>query len=193
MFAFTEPVPNASQATQATKASLSKQFDALANVGMKAFDNIEHVVDLNLSVLRASFEQSTQATREMIAASTPQEFFAVGAAQLKPQGEKLLTYGRHLADLAAHARDDLSKVAQERVVEGNRKMIGFIETATKNAPAGSAPAVALLKSALGNANAGYEQFSKTTRQAVEAMEVNLAAVVNGFAQPAAKTNRRAQK
>jgi phasin family protein len=187
MFAFTEPV------ITAAKASLHNQFDSLTEISAKAFDNVERIVDLNLGMLRASFEQSTEAARQMIAAQNTQEFFAAGSAQLKPQGEKLLTYSRHLADLASAACKDLSKVAEARVVEGNHKMIGIIETATKNAPAGSTPAIAMLKSALGNANAGYEQFSKSTRQAVEAMEVNLAAAVSRFAEPAAKGNRRASK
>jgi hypothetical protein len=42
---------------------------------------------------------------------------------------------------------------------------------TKNAPAGSETFVsAAVKTAISNANAGYEQFSKTTKQAVEAIE-----------------------
>lgn len=187
MFAFTEPV------TTATKSSLSTQFASLADLGIKVFDNVEQIVDLNLSLLRASFEQSTDVARQLIEAKDAQEFLALSTAQLKPQGEKLLAYSRHLAEIAASARNDLSKVAEERVVEGNRKMIGLIDTAAQNAPAGSAPAVALLKSALGNANAGYEQFSRTTRQAVEAMEVNLAAVVSGFSDRGAKGQRRAAK
>lgn len=187
MFAFTEPV------ITVTKTSLTQQVDTLTEAGAKAFDHVEQIVDLNLCMLRASFEQSTEAARQMITAKNAQEFLAAGAAQWQPQGEKLRTYGRHLADLASTVRKDLSTVAQERVVESNRKMIGIIETATKNAPAGSAPAVALMKSVLSNANAGVEQFSKTTRQAVEAMEGNLAAAVSRYAKPAAKASRRAQK
>lgn len=187
MFAFTEPV------TTATKSSLSSQFTSLADLGTKAFDNAEQLIDLNLGLMRAAFEQSTEAARQLIEARDAQEFLTVSTAHWKPQGEKLLTYGRHLAEIAASAGNDLSKVAEARVVEGNRKMIGLIDTAAQNAPAGSAPAVALLKSALGNVNASYEQFSKTTRQAVEAMEVNLAAVVSGFAEPSAKGHRRASK
>ena len=49
---------------------------------------------------------------------------------------------------------------------------------SKNAPAGSENAVAILKSAIGNASAGYEQFSKTSKQAVEAIEANLSSATS---------------
>ena len=48
-----------------------------------------------------------------------------------------------------------------------------------------------VESAIGNANAGYEQFSKTSKQAVEAIEANLASAVNQFTQAAEKVVPRA--
>ena len=68
-----------------------------------------------------------------------------------------------------------------------------MEEVTKNAPAGSENAVAILKSAIGNANAGYEQFSKTSKQAVEAIEANLTSAVNQFTQAAEKAVPRTAK
>ena len=53
-----------------------------------------------------------------------------------------------------------------------------------------------MKSAIGNASAGYEQFTKTTKQAAEAMEANLNTAVSQFSQAAeqaAATASRARK
>ena len=51
---------------------------------------------------------------------------------------------------------------------------------SKNAPAGTENAVALFKSALGSANAGYEQFTRTAKQATDAIEANVNAAVSQF-------------
>jgi len=40
--------------------------------------------------------------------------------------------------------------------------------------------VALFKSALGSANAGYEQFTRTAKQASDAIEANVNAAVSQF-------------
>jgi hypothetical protein len=57
---------------------------------------------------------------------------------------------------------------------------------TRNAPAGSETYVSALKTVISNANAGYEQFSKTSKQAAEAIESNVNAAVAQFTQAASK-------
>jgi len=64
---------------------------------------------------------------------------------------------------------------------------------SKNAPPGSENVIAMVKSALGNANAGYEQFSKTTKQAMEVMEANVNSAVTQFSQVADRAGLRARK
>jgi hypothetical protein len=63
---------------------------------------------------------------------------------------------------------------------------------SKNAPAGSENVIALVKSTLGNATAGYEQFTKSAKQAGEAIETNLNAAVSQFASAAAKVTPSAK-
>jgi hypothetical protein len=48
-----------------------------------------------------------------------------------------------------------------------------------------------VKSAVDNANAGYEQFAKGTKQAIEAMEANLNTAANKFSEAATKTSAKA--
>ena len=55
-----------------------------------------------------------------------------------------------------------------------------MDEVSKNAPAGTENAVALFKSALNNANAGYEQFTKSAKAAAETLEANVSAAVNQF-------------
>jgi hypothetical protein len=65
-------------------------------------------------------------------------------------------------------------------------VISLVEEVSKNAPAGSENAVAMLKSAIGNANAGYEQFTRTAKQAAESIESNLTSAVSQFTAAGAK-------
>jgi hypothetical protein len=47
----------------------------------------------------------------------------------------------------------------------------------------------MMKSLIGNANAGYEQLTKTTKQAVETLENNLATATAQFTQAAEKATK----
>jgi phasin family protein len=147
---------------------------------------VEKFVDLNLTAAKASLEESSATTKQLLSAKDPQEFFSLATAQAQPNAEKTIAYGRHLASIASSTSAEFSKAAETQIAETNRKVISLVEEVSKNAPAGSENAVALLKSAIGNANAGYEQFTKTAKQAVESIESNLSSAVNQFTTATAK-------
>ena len=174
------------QLSTATKANFEAQFALLTSLSNKMFEGVEKIVDLNLNVARASLEESSAAARQLIGAKDVQEFFSLSAAQAQPNAEKAIAYGRHLANIASSTQAEFTKAAEAQIAETNRKVVALIDEVTKNAPAGSETAVAFVKSAIGNANAGYEQLSKSAKQAVEVMESNVSTAVTQFSQAATK-------
>ena len=181
------------QFSNVAKANLEAQLSMITNLTSKAFESVEKVVDLNLNVAKASLEDSSIAARQLLTAKDPQEFFSLTAAQAQPTAAKAIAYGRHLAGIATSTQAEFTRAAEEQIAETGRKMSALVDDVSKNAPAGSENVIAIVKSAIGNANAGYEQFSKTTKQAVEVMEANMNSAVNQFTQAAEKTASRARK
>jgi phasin family protein len=180
MFAFPEQFSNA------TKVNLESQFAMLSALTSKTFEGMEKLVDLNMNIAKATLEHSSATARQLLAVKDPQEFFSVTAAQAQPSAEKALAYGRQVASIAADTSAEFSRAAESQFAEVNRKVISLVDEVTKNAPAGSETYVSALKTAISNANAGYEQFTKTTKQAVEAIESNVNAAVSQFTQAAGK-------
>ncbi|QJD93990.1 phasin family protein [Duganella dendranthematis] len=174
------------QFSNATKANFEAQFAIFSTLTNKAFEGVEKFVDLNLTAAKASLEETSATTKQLLAAKDPQEFFSLATAQAQPNAEKTIAYGRHLATIASTTGAEFSKAAENQIAETNRKVISLVDEVSKNAPAGSENAVALFKSAIGNATAGYEQFTKTAKQAVESLETNVNAAVSQFNAAAAK-------
>jgi phasin family protein len=174
------------QFSNATKANFESQFAIFTALTTKAFEGVEKFVDLNLNAAKASLEESSATTKQLLSAKDPQEFFSLASAQAQPAAEKTLAYGRHLASIASSTSAEFSKAAETQIAETNRKVISLVDEVSKNAPAGSENAVALLKSAIGNANAGYEQFTKTAKQAAESLESNVNSAVSQFTAAASK-------
>lgn len=171
----------------ATKSHFEAQLAMMNSLTHKAFESVEKIVDLNMNVVKASLEESTVAAKRLIAVKDPQEFVALSSSQAQPSAEKLLAYGRHLAGIATSTQAEFTKAAEAQIAETNRKVLALVDEVSKNAPAGSEQIIAMMKSALGNANASYEQLTKTTKQAVEALEGNLTTAVAQFTQAAEKT------
>lgn len=181
------------QFSNVAKANIESQLAIFTTLTSKAFESMEKVVDLNLNVAKASLEDTSIAAKQLLAAKDPQEFFTLTAAQAQPTAAKAIAYGRHLAGIATSTQAELTRAAEEQIAETGRKVSALVDDVSKNAPAGSENVIAIVKSAIGNANAGYEQFSRTTKQAVEVMEANMNSAVSQFTQAAEKTGSRARK
>jgi phasin family protein len=187
MFAIPEQFSNA------TKANLESQFAIFSSLSAKAFEGMEKLVELNLTAAKASLDETSVTTRQLLAAKDPQEFFSLTAAQAQPTAEKAMSYSRQVAAIAAGTQAEFTKAAELQIAETNRKVISLVDEVTKNAPAGSENVVSVIKATIGNANAGYEQLSKTAKQAMEAVETNVNAAVSQFTQAAQNAVPKAAK
>ena len=181
------------QFSAATKANFDAQLAAFASFTSKAFESVEKVIELNLTVAKTTFEESSVAAKQLVSAKDAQEFFTLSAAHAQPSADKAVAYARHFASITAGVQSEFTKAAEAHVADTSRKVVAFVEEVTKHAPAGSENIVAALKSAIGNANASYDQINKSTKQAVETFETNLNSAVNQISQAAVKATPRASK
>ena len=89
------------QFSAAAKTNFEAQIAALSALTTRAFDSVTKIVDLNLNTAKASFEETSAATKQLLAAKDPQEFFSLTSAQTQPAAEKALAYSRTLAGIAS--------------------------------------------------------------------------------------------
>ena len=178
------------QFSTSSKANIEAQLALISNLTNKAFESFGKIADLNLAAAKSSLEESRAVAKQMFAAKDAQEWLSVGASYAQPIAEKTQAYVRHLATIATEVNSEFTKAAEAQIAETSRKALELVEELTKNAPAGSENAVALIKSAIGNASAGFEQLNKSAKQAAETIEANLSNAVNQFTQPVAKAANR---
>jgi hypothetical protein len=103
--------------------------------------------------------------------------------------EKTAAYSRHLYDIASGAGADLGKTFEGQAADAQKKFMGLVDNAAKNAPAGSETAVAVMKSAVAAANNALESVQKAVKQATDVAQSNfntVAASAADVAKPASK-------
>jgi phasin family protein len=165
--------PTQDQYSTAAKNNFAAGIALYTTLTSKTLESVEKLITLNLTAAKASMEESTAATRQLLAAKDPQEFLSLVNAQAKPNFEKAIAYSTHLANIASSAQADFKEATEAQIAEMTRKVSELNEEAGKNAPAGSENLTNMIKTMFGNAANGYEQFNKTARQAVDAMGANL--------------------
>ena len=95
-------------------------------------------------------------------------------------------------DIAAATNSEVTKVAESQVADAQAKFMAIVESMSKNAPAGTENAVALVKSAVAAANNAFESVHKAAKQATDAAEANFQAITTSAvtaAKPASKARR----
>jgi len=189
--------PGNESLNNAAKANFEAGLAVLNTLTAKSLESVEQVVDLNLTAAKASLEESAVIMQQLLSIKDPQEFISIVTALAQPTATKAVAYNRHLAGIASAAQSEFTRVANEQFAEARRKFSGLVDQISKQAPAGSENAFAVVKSAIDNANAGYEQFAKTASQAAEVVEVNVKNAVNqvteAVEQTATNASPRARK
>jgi len=170
-------------------AAHKANIETLFGLTTKAFEGVEKIVELNLTASKAALSEVAGHTQSVLSVKDVQELLALQSGLLQPLADKAASYSRHLYEIASGAGAEFTKAAEAQAADAQSKFNGLIDTATKNAPAGSEAAVAVLKSSVSAANNALESVQKAVKQATEAAEANFNAVATtaaAAAKPAAK-------
>ncbi|MBL8332315.1 MAG: phasin family protein [Rubrivivax sp.] len=175
-------------------AAQKANVETLFGLTNKAFEGVEKLVELNLQVAKTALNEVAETTKAALSVKDAQELLALQASLLQPSAEKAAAYSRHLYDIFAGTNAEVTKVAEATITDTQKKVLSAVDTAVKNAPAGTENAVALVKSAVAAANNAYESVHKAAKQAAEVAESNfqaMTATAVKATQPAAKAKRAA--
>lgn len=159
-------------------ASNKANIETLFGLTNKVFENLEKLVELNITVSKAALQDAAAHTQAVMGAKDAQELLALQTAMMQPLAEKTAAYSRHLYDIAADAGAEFSKVMEAKAAEAQQALNAVVDNTAKNAPAGSETAVAVMKSAVAVANNAFESMQKAVKQASNVAEANFNAVAN---------------
>ncbi|MDO4704869.1 phasin family protein [Allofranklinella schreckenbergeri] len=174
------------QILAAHKANIEQLF-GLTN---KAFESVEKLIELNVKVSREALSDAAKHSQAVLSVKDAQELAALQSSIFQPLAEKVSNYSRQLYEIASESGQELNKVIEERTAEAQQAMTNLMESAAKNAPAGTEASVAVVRSALSAANNAFESVQKTVKQASDVAQANFHAVTESAANAAKSTNAR---
>ena len=178
--------------TEQILAAHKANVETLFGLTTKAFEGVEKLVELNVTASRAALQEAASHTQALLSVKDAQELLALQASLFQPLAEKTAAYSRHLYDIASGTGAEFGKAVESKTSEVQKSLVGLVDTAAKNAPAGSETAVAVIKSAVAAANNAFESVQKAVKQASDVAEANFNAVAT-TAVNAAKTGTAAAK
>jgi phasin family protein len=157
-------------------ASQKASIDTLFGLTHKAFEGMEKFVELNVQASKAALAETANHTQAVLGVKDAQELLALQASLMQPMAEKVAAYSRHLYDIASGTTAEFSKAVESHTADVQAKFVNLVDSAAKNAPAGSETAVALMKGTVSAATNAFESVQKAVKQAADMAEANFAAV-----------------
>jgi phasin family protein len=171
-------------------ASQKASVETLLGLTAKAFEGVEKIVELNMTASKAALAESGENAKAMLSVKDAQELMALQSGFLQPLAEKTAAYSRHLYEIATGTTSEFTKAFEGQAADAQQKLAGLIDSAAKNAPAGSETAVAVMKSAVAAANNALESVQKAVKQATDVAEANFTAVTNTAANAVKPTAKK---
>ena len=156
-------------------ASHKANIETLFGLTNKAFEGVEKIVELNLTASKAALSEVAEHTQSVLSVKDAQELMALQSNLMQPLAEKTAAYSRHLYDIATATSAEFTKAAEGQAADAQKKFADLVDSAAKNAPAGSESVVALMKSSVAAANNALESVQKAVKQATEVAEANFTA------------------
>lgn len=174
------------QMIAANKASI----DALFGLSHKAFAGVEKMVELNMAAAKAALSDNQDHVHALMSVKDVQELMALQAGYMQPLSEKAVSFSRHMYEIATSTGSEFTKAMEEKAAETQKSVTNLVDSAVKNAPAGSETAVAMVKSAIAASQSAIESVQKAVKQATEAAEANMHAMASNVTATATKPTAR---
>ncbi len=156
-------------------------LETLFGLTQKAFDGVEKLVELNVSASRAALTDAASHSQQLLGIKDAQQLLALQAQWFQPLAEKTAAYSRSLYDIANGTGAEFSQAVEARTAEVQKNISDLIDSTTKNAPAGTEAAVAVMKNAVSAANNAVESVQKAVKQASDMTQANLQAATKNVA------------
>lgn len=173
-------------------ASHKANVETLFGLTSKAFEGVEKLVELNVTASRAALNEAANHAQAVLSVKDVQELLALQANMFQPLAEKTAAYSRHVYEIAQGTGAEFGKALEAQASEAQKKFLSAVDSAAKNAPAGSETAVAVFKSAVAAGTNALESVQKAVKQASDVAEANFNAVATS-AVNASKTATTAAK
>lgn len=170
-------------------ASHKANLETLFGLTAKAFEGVEKIVELNLTASKAALSEASGHTQSVLSVKDVQELLALQSGLFQPLAEKTAAYSRHLYDIASGTSSEFTQTFEAQAADAQKKFTAMVDSAAKNAPAGSESMVAIVKSSVAAANNALESVQKAVKQASEVAEANF----NNVAATATAATKSASK
>ncbi|MDF0604087.1 phasin family protein [Neisseriaceae bacterium TC5R-5] len=155
-----------------------------------SLEGTERLIKHHLEISKQSLEENVKIAKQLSGVTDPQEAIAQLNKLTTHSIDKVVADARNLYDIVSGTQSELNKLAEENLGSFNKSLIGALESAAKNAPAGSDATLNAVKTTVAAAAAAVNTFSKAAQQVVEFTDSSVKAATSATADAVKSASKR---
>lgn len=159
---------------QPVYAAQAAAMDIVFGMTTKTLEACQKLTELSMQTMKGSIVDSQEAVRQAFSARNPQELFAVQATAVEPAAEKARAYFQQVQEIAANTREEFQKVAAAQFEANKRTWQEIFDKLAQSSPNGSQGPLNAWQAAMASGVSLYESMQESTKQAVGAVERQVA-------------------
>lgn len=152
-----------------------QSIDGVQAIANSVFTAAEQAVSLHLQTARSLFEHGLSSVRALSDAKDSKELWTLGSAISQPGVAQAIAWSRGLYEIASRTQQDIGQQGEVLIGDFTRSLAELLDDVAKNAPTGSEPGIAAVKSALSVTRSTLDNISQTSRKVAEIAGANVAA------------------
>lgn len=161
--------------TQKLSTFGKQSIDGAQAIASSVFTAAEQAASLHLQAARSLFEHGLSSVRALSDAKDSKEVWALGGAISQPGIEQAIAWSRGLYDIASRTQQDIGQRGEVLIGDFTKSLAELLDDVAKNAPSGSEPGIAAVKSALSVTRSTLDNINNTSRKVAEIADANVAA------------------
>jgi phasin family protein len=156
------------QIAAAQKANL----ETLSGLATQALQSIEKLIELNMHIAKQSLSDSMSSAQKALEVKDIQQLLATQAEAVQPMAEKMMSYSRHLYELAYETQANFTKSTEKEMRDGQKKMDELVAGWTKNRSLSLDASAPAMKQAIISAKHVFETSQKAVKHAVHVAQTD---------------------
>ncbi|HLB13995.1 MAG TPA: phasin family protein [Burkholderiales bacterium] len=160
-------------------------YEATMSYARASLASAEQLLRLNLETARATLDQATKATRDLMSVNDPQQFLSLRTKLAQDNMQQAATYAQSVYAIVSQTQAQLAKLFEEQISRVSKDMATGAETLDKGMPGAEMQSTAL-KSTLAATSAMMDSLNQATRQFAELSENTMKAAAAQMVKGAGK-------
>jgi phasin family protein len=145
-----------------------KSLEAAVQLAQLSIENTQRVIEVQVAVAKSLFEDSVNNAKALSGIQNPQEAVQLRTRFAQNSAEKVFAGAREIAEIAAKAQSQISKLVGEQLTNSSTEVLGAIQQMFQGLPIADEGTLSAIQNTLNTTRTAVEQLTRASSEAFQA-------------------------